>query len=133
MKPRNAHNTPMPTGAELDILQVLWRVGPSTVRQVHEALYKDEGAGYTTALKLLQVMHGKGLVERDDAQRAHVYRAVGSRSNTQQRFVSDLVQRVFQGSAPQLVMQALGQGQVATREEIAEIRAMLDSLEGDHA
>jgi len=119
----------MPTEAELDILNVLWQRGPSTVREVHEALYRDEGAGYTTALKLLQVMHGKRLVERDDSQRAHVYRAVASKDFTQKRFLNDMVQRVFDGSPSQLVLHALGNNPRASREELAEIRALLAKLE----
>ena len=128
MKRRN-NELPKPTEAELDILQVLWQRGPCTVREVHETLYRDEGAGYTTALKLLQVMHGKGLVERDDSQRAHVYRPVASKESTQNRFLSDIVQRVFNGSASDLVLQALGNNPRASRAELAEIRALLSKLE----
>ena len=120
---------PKPTEAELDILNVLWQRGPSTVREVHETLYRDEGAGYTTALKLLQVMHGKGLVERDDSQRAHVYRPVASKENTQNRFLTDIVQRVFDGSPSQLVMHALGSQPRASQQELAEIRDLLARLE----
>lgn len=120
---------PMPTEAELDILNVLWDRGPSTVREVHETLYREEGAGYTTALKLLQVMHAKGLVERDDSQRAHVYRTVASKEHTQKRFLSDMVQRVFDGSPSQLVLHALGNSPRASRQELAEIRALLAKLE----
>jgi predicted transcriptional regulator len=119
----------MPTAAELAILQVLWDRGPCTVREVHEALYGRDGAGYTTALKLLQVMHGKGLVGRDDSERAHVYRAVATRESTQTRFVTDIKQRLFGGSASQLVMHALGDGPRASAEELAEIRALLARLE----
>ena len=126
---RHDSDLPKPTEAELDILNVLWLRGPSTVREVHETLYRDEGAGYTTALKLLQVMHAKGLVERDDSQRAHVYRPVSSKANTQARFLTDIVQRVFDGSASQLVLQALGGNPRASREELAEIRALLARLE----
>jgi predicted transcriptional regulator len=126
---RRENELPKPTEAELDILQVLWQRGPSTVREVHEELYRDEGAGYTTALKLLQVMHGKGLVERDDSQRAHVYRPVASKQHTQNRFLSDMVQQVFDGSASQLVLQALGNHPRASREELAEIRALLSKIE----
>ena len=122
---------PRPTDAELAILNVLWERGPSTVRDVHEALYRDEGAGYTTALKLLQIMYGKGLVLRDDSERAHVFRAAVNRERTQKRFVADLVQRVFNGSSSQLVLQALGGRSKATREELDEIRALLDRLEGN--
>ena len=120
---------PMPTEAELDILNVLWDRGPSTVREVHEALYRDEGAGYTTALKLLQVMHAKGLVQRDDSQRAHVYRPYSTKESTQSRFMTDMVQRVFDGSPSQLVLHALGDNPRASRQELAEIRALLAKLE----
>lgn len=123
--------SPRPTDAELGILNVLWERGPSTVRDVHEALYRDEGAGYTTALKLLQIMHAKGLVLRDDSERAHVFRAAVSRERTQKRFVAEMVQRVFNGSPSQLVLQALGGRPKATREELDEIRALLDRIEGN--
>ena len=121
---------PRPTDAELGILNVLWERGPSTVRDVHEVLYRDEGSGYTTALKLLQIMHGKGLVVRDDSERAHVFRAAFSKESTQKRFLVDIVQRVFGGSSSQLVLQALGGRPRATREEVEEIRALLDKIEG---
>jgi BlaI family penicillinase repressor len=126
---RRRPETPMPTSAELAILQVLWDRGPCTVREVHESLYGRDGAGYTTALKLLQVMHGKGLVVRDDRERAHVYRPVASRENTQKRFLFDLTQRLFGGSASQLVLHALGDDPRASAEELAEIRALLARLE----
>ena len=122
-------NLPKPTEAELAILNTLWERGPSTVRDVHEALYREDGTGYTTALKMLQIMHAKGLVERDDSQRAHVYSPVVSKASTQKRFLADLVQHVFDGSPSQLVLQALGGGQKASREELEEIRALLDRLE----
>lgn len=121
--------TPKPTEAELGILNVLWERGACTVRELHEAHYKDDGAGYTTSLKMLQIMHAKGLVERDDSQRAHVYRAAISKESTQKRFLSDIVQRVFDGSPSQLVLQALGGQPQASREELDEIRALLDSIE----
>jgi BlaI family penicillinase repressor len=125
---RRSSDQPKPTEAELAILGVLWDREPCTVRDVHEALYRDDGGGYTTALKLLQVMHGKGLVQRDDSQRAHVYMAAVSKERTQKRFLSDMVQRVFDGSASQLVLHALG-SQRATREELDEIRLLIDRLE----
>lgn len=128
MQSRRTAATLKPTEAELQILGVLWERGLGTVRDVHEVLYRDDGGGYTTALKLLQVMHAKGLVERDDSQRAHVYRAAVSKERTQKRFLSDIVQRVFDGSASQLVLHALG-SQRATREELDEIRDLLDRLE----
>lgn len=127
---RRDTSLPKPTEAELHILNVLWGRGPSTVREVHEELYRDEGAGYTTALKLLQVMHAKGLVERDDSQRAHVYRPVSSKAHTQGRFLTDIVQRVFDGSPSQLVMHALGSQPRASQQELAEIRDLLARLEG---
>ena len=129
MNKRRGQALPKPTEAELGILNVLWERGPATVREVHEILYGDEGAGYTTALKLLQVMHAKGLVERDDSQRAHVYRPVTSKQSTQSRFLSDLVQRVFDGSASNLVLQALGDNPRTSRKELAEIRNLLNKLE----
>jgi BlaI family transcriptional regulator, penicillinase repressor len=121
--------TPKPTEAELGILNVLWDRGEMTVRELHEAHYRDDGTGYTTSLKMLQIMHAKGLVERNDSQRAHVYRAAVSKEITQKRFLTDIVQRVFDGSPSQLVLQALGGQPNASREELEEIRALLDSLE----
>jgi predicted transcriptional regulator len=129
---RNTSSTtqlPRPTEAELDILHVLWEAGPSTVRDVHAALYGDDGAGYTTALKLMQIMHAKGLVERDDSQRAHVYSAAVSRQRTQKRFLAEMVQRLFNGSPSELVLHALGGHPAASREELKEIRALLNKLE----
>ncbi|MEO5560148.1 MAG: BlaI/MecI/CopY family transcriptional regulator [Dokdonella sp.] len=123
-------NLPKPTEAELGILNFLWERGSSTVREVHEALYREEGAGYTTALKLLQIMYAKGLVVRDDSERAHVFRAAVSKERTQKRFLLDIVTRVFDGSSSQLVLQALGGRPKATREEVEEIRALLDKLDG---
>lgn len=130
MKAQSVHQVPRPTEAELEILHVLWARGGCTVRDVHEALHRESGAGYTTALKLLQIMHGKGLVVRDDSQRAHVFRAAVSKEKTQKRFLADLVQRVFEGSPSQLVLHALG-SQRASREELREIRALLNRLEKD--
>ena len=112
-----------PTDAELAILRVLWTRGPSTVRDVFDAL-GGEGA-YTTVLKLLQIMTTKGLVRRDDAERTHVYEAAYSEEQTQKQLVSDLLDRVFDGSAAKLVLQAL-EARKASRAEIAEIRKLLD-------
>ena len=123
-----AGTAPKPTESELSILGVLWASGASTVRDVHEQLYREDGGGYTTALKLLQIMHAKGLVHRDDAQRAHVYTAAVSKEGTQGRFLNDMVHNVFGGSASQLVLHALG-SQQASREELDQIRALLDSIE----
>ena len=128
MKAQSRANVVRPTEAELEILHVLWAHDACTVREVHEALHRDSGAGYTTALKLLQIMHGKGLVTRDDSQRAHVFRAAVSKEKTQKRFLADLVQRVFEGSSSKLVLHALG-SQHASREELREIRALLNRLD----
>lgn len=122
---------PRPTEAELAILSILWQRGPSTVRDVHEILNRKENTGYTTALKLLQVMHAKGLVARDDSQRAHVYKPAMSKDYTQTQFVTDLVQRVFDGSPSELVLHALGNSRRATADELAQIRAMLDQMEDE--
>src|SRR5689334_15754194 len=116
-----------PTDAELAILRVLWARGPSTVREVAEALGR-EGA-YTTVLKLLQIMTDKRLVHRDDTERSHVYEAVYSQDQTQKQLVADLLQRAFDGSAAKLVLQALAAGK-ASPDEIAEIRKLLDSHRG---
>ena len=121
-----------PTQAELSLLRVLWDRGPSTVRQVWEGLPESGRSGYTTVLKLLQIMTGKGLVERDDSERAHVYRAASSQTDTQQQLVGDLMDRVFKGSPARLVMQALS-SRPASARELAEIRKLLDTLEGDES
>ena len=118
-----------PTDAELAILRVLWSRGPSTVRQVHEALSRDRETGYTTILKLMQIMTEKGLVERDESERTHVYQARFTQEATQQRLVSDLLEKAFGGSASQLVMQALA-AKPASADELAQIRRLLDELEG---
>jgi predicted transcriptional regulator len=117
-----------PTEGELAILQVLWDRGPSTVRDVHEALRESRGTGYTTTLKLLQIMMEKGLVVRDDAKWSHVYQAAQPAAQTQRQLVRDLLDRVFHGSAEQLVLQALS-AKRASKEELAEIRRVLDDLE----
>lgn len=131
MSPRHNPETPWPTTAELEILRVLWDRGPCTVREVHETLYADDGAGYTTALKLMQIMHGKGLVERDDSQRAHVYRAGINKQRTQKRYLTDMARRLFNGSTSQMVLHALGSHPGASREELAEIRALLNKIEAE--
>ncbi len=121
---------PKPTEGELEILHVLWSHDGCTVREVHDVLRPSTSTGYTTTLKLLQVMHAKGLVERDDSQRAHVYRATISKERTQRSFLLDLVQRVFDGSSSNLVLHALGSKR-ATREELLAIRSMLNKLDKD--
>ena len=118
---------PQPTTAELGILKVLWRRGPSTVREVWEDAGPNPQTGYTTVLKLLQIMTDKGLVLRDERHRTHVYRAAGTEEQTQRRLVRDLLERAFEGSSAKLVMQALSTKR-ATPEELAEIRQLLDGL-----
>jgi predicted transcriptional regulator len=129
MTPRHTPEVQWPTKAELDILHILWERGPSTVRDVHEALYGNDGVGYTTALKLMQIMHAKRFVERDDSQRAHIYRAAISKQRTQKHYVSDIVDRLFSGSPSQLVLHALGSQPGASREELKEIRALLKKID----
>jgi BlaI family transcriptional regulator, penicillinase repressor len=116
-----------PTDAELAILKVLWTRGPSTVRDVAEAM-KREGA-YTTVLKLMQIMTDKGLVTRDDSTRSHVYKAASSEDKMQKQLVGDLLERVFAGSAAKLILQALDAGK-ASPEELAEIRTLIDARRG---
>ena len=119
--------TPRPTDTELAILRLLWEHGPSTVRQVHARLGE---VGYTTVLKMLQIMTEKGLVQRDESRRAHVYAACTSRERTQGQLVRDLLDRAFEGSAAQLVMRALS-AKGASEEEITEIRRLLDDMSPD--
>jgi len=119
---------PQPTDAELLILNVLWRRGPSTVRQVHEELAPERDTGYTTTLKLLQIMHEKGLVRRDTSERSHVYEAACGEAATKRGVVGDLLDRVFEGSARQLVMQALEAGKVSA-DELRQIRRLIERKE----
>ncbi len=118
-----------PTDAELAILRVLWRCGPCTVRQVHDLLGKEKPVGYTTVLKSMQIMTEKGLLLRDESARSHVYRPQASAETTQRQLVGDLMERAFDGSAQRLVMQAL-HGKKASPEELAQIRALLEKIEG---
>ena len=121
---------PRPTNAELAILGVLWERGPSTVRDVHDELNRHTPTGYTTVLKLLQIMTEKGLVVRDETQRAHIYESRYSEQKTQRQLLSDLADRAFGGSAAKLVMQALS-GRKANSDELNAIRHLLDRLEGE--
>jgi len=121
--------TPRPTDTELQILRVLWRRGPSTVREVHEELATTHPTVYTTVLKLMQIMAEKGLVSRNEEQRAHVYEARLAREETQAQLLGDLLDRAFEGSATNLVMQVLSSKR-ASVEELEQIRAVLDELEG---
>jgi BlaI family penicillinase repressor len=117
-----------PTASELEILRVLWTHGPSTVREVHESLSEKKSLGYTTVLKLLQIMTTKGTVRRNETQRAHVYESCLPAEQTKRQIAGDMLQRVFEGSASQLMMHALA-GRKSSPEEIEELRTMLDQYE----
>src|SRR5207253_9884001 len=117
-----------PTASELEILRVLWERGPSTVRDVHEALREKKDLGYTTVLKLLQIMTAKGTVRRDEGQRAHVYEAGQPATETKRQLVGDVLQRVFEGSASELMIHAL-EGRRTSRKELEELRRLPDEYE----
>lgn len=119
-----------PTDRELTILRILWDNGPSTVRQVNEAMSQDEDTGYTTTLKLMQIMAEKGLLLRDDSQFKHVYRPALTEEKAQKQLVGDLLDRAFSGSAEKLVMRALSAKKVSAKE-LASIKKMLDEFEGE--
>ena len=116
-----------PTEAELTLLNILWKLGPATVRQVHETVSETQKTGYTTVLKILQIMHEKALVIRDESNRAHVYAAANSETFTQSSLLKDLVSKAFGGSTSKLVMRALNNS--TSKEEIADIRQLLNELE----
>lgn len=118
-------HSPIPTDAELDILAALWKLGPATVREVHQALGKD--SGYTTTLKQMQLMLEKGLLTRSERFRSHVYQAHAPKEHTQRQIAADLLKRVFNGSAASLVLGALS-AQPASARELSEIRGMLDTF-----
>lgn len=135
MSPKSSNLQPSaarePTEAELELLRILWRLGPMTVRQVHDSLPpRDAETAYTTVLSTLQIMFQKGLVTRDESERAHVYSPAISQNQAQQQLLGKLLHRVFEGSTTALVMQALGSAKPATAEEIEKIRARLNELEG---
>ena len=117
-----------PTASELEILQVLWERGPSTVREVYEVLSAHKPIGYTSVLKFMQIMTAKGTVRRDEQQRAHVYEAVQPEEKTKRQLALDVLQRVFDGSASELMMHALA-GRKTSREEVEELRRLLDDCE----
>lgn len=116
-----------PTDSELEILHVLWTNGPSTVRQVHETLSLSRDLGYTTALKLMQIMHEKGLLTREETNRSHTYAAAVTEEDTQRGLVDRFVETAFRGSASKLVMQVLGQHK-ASRQELDEIKKLLNQI-----
>jgi BlaI family penicillinase repressor len=117
-----------PTASELEILQVLWERGPSTVREVHQQLNLKRPMGYTSVLKLMQIMTVKGAVRRNEAERAHVYEAMQPAEKTKQQFAVDVMERVFDGSASELMMHALA-GHKASKEEMEELRRLLKDYE----
>lgn len=117
-----------PTESELEILQILWKKGIATVREVHEELLKTKDAGYTTTLKLMQIMHEKGIVKRDESLRTHVYQSAVNKEKTQKHLLSKMIDSVFGGSSTQLVLQALGGEQKASEEELNQIQMLLDNL-----
>lgn len=116
-----------PTESELEILQVLWQRGLATVREVHEELIKGKDIGYTTTLKLMQIMHEKGLVKRDESMRTHVYQPAVNKEKTQKHLLGKMIDSLFGGSSTQLVLQALGEHK-ATEEELKQIQALLDNM-----
>ena len=118
-----------PTESELEILQVIWKKGQCTVRDVHEELAKNKDAGYTTTLKLMQIMHDKGLVERDTTAKTHLYKAVITREQAQQTALDKIISTVFKGSTSDLVIQALGHHR-ASKDEIEAIKSYLDQFGG---
>ena len=125
-----SQDTPQkPTASELEILRVLWARGPSTVREVYEALREQKSLGYTTVLKLLQIMTAKGTVRRNEEQRAHVYEACQPAEETKRQLVGDVLHRVFEGSASELMIHAL-EGRRTSKEELDELRRLLDKYEG---
>jgi predicted transcriptional regulator len=128
--PAKPDQPPRPTDSELEILTVLWSRGPSTVRAVHETIARNRPAQYTTVLKMLQIMAEKGLVRRNETERAHIYEAARPREATQRQLAGDLLQRAFGGSAKSLLMGALS-ARKATRQELAELRKFLEEYEGE--
>lgn len=126
MKPRKTSSRP--TDAEIEILNVLWTAGPTTVRIVHETISQTKPSQYTTTLKLMQIMATKGLVDRNESERSHVYSAAVPREHTQRQMAGDLMDRAFAGSLRSLVVSALA-GRRATRQELAELRALIEEHE----
>ena len=118
-----------PTESELEILQILWQNSTATVRDVHEELAKTKDVGYTTTLKLMQIMHEKGLVKRDESMRTHVYQPAVNKERTQKHLLDKMIESLFGGSSTQLVLQALGSGeQKVSAEELEQIQTLLNNL-----
>jgi predicted transcriptional regulator len=122
-------NPKKPTEKELEILQVLWEKGPSSVKEVHNFLGGDQNNGYTTVLKFLQIMFEKEIVSRQKNGKQHVYKAIATKENTKQQMVDKIINTVFEGSASQLILSALGNNK-SSKEELKEIRKYIDQLEG---
>jgi BlaI family transcriptional regulator, penicillinase repressor len=118
-----------PTEVEMQILRILWELGPSPVREIHKRLEAAKGTNYSTTVKMLAVMLQKGLVKRDEDAQPHVYRPALSRAKTGKRILDDLIEKVYEGSSTALVLQALSSG-TATKEELSEVRRILDQMEG---
>jgi BlaI family transcriptional regulator, penicillinase repressor len=117
-----------PTESELEILNILWMRDVATVREVHEELAKSKDVGYTTTLKLMQIMHEKGLVKRDESMRTHVYQSAVNKEKTQKHLLTKMIDSLFGGSSTQLVLQALGSESKASEEELEQIQALLNNL-----
>jgi BlaI family transcriptional regulator, penicillinase repressor len=120
-----------PTEAELEILSILWELKDASVRQVHERLAETKDTGYTTTLKIMQIMHAKGILDRDEQSRTHIYRPILKQGDTQKSLLKNLLTTAFGGSSKSLIMQALGE-EKPSQVEIDEIRAFLDTLENDN-
>ena len=128
MAPNPAKALPKPTDSELELLRVLWKLGPATVRQVHESQDPAKTSGYTTTLKLMQIMTDKGLVKRNTDQRSHIYEPIVKEYETQQNLLSEFLDATYRGSASTLVLQALGQHQ-SSKEELKKIKEFIANLE----
>jgi len=123
------NNIPKPTKTELAILNIMWAISPATVRQIHEEIIKNGKTSYTTTLKMLQVMHQKGLVSRNSEQKAHIYQPTLTKKETQKQMLEDLKNRLFGGSISSLVLQALGTNDKTNQSELDEIKALLEKVE----
>ena len=123
------NNIPKPTKTELAVLNIMWTISPATVRQIHEEIIKNGKTSYTTTLKMLQVMHQKGLVSRNSEQKAHIYQPTLTKKETQKQMLEDLKNRLFGGSISSLVLQALGTNDKTNQSELDEIKALLEKVE----
>lgn len=124
----NNNKIPNPTEAELQILQILWKHGPCSVRFVNDIMNEEKEVGYTTTLKIMQIMADKGLVDRDTSNRIHIYTSRSARENTLNKLVDNFIENTFQGSAKMLVLQALGNEKVSN-QELLEIKKFIEQIE----